>query len=139
LVVASLESVDCVVNLSEDRPRALIERWLPEFYIKGGDYGTGSLRSSEVVARYGGETIFIPVEYDSSTSGLIDYIQALEKHSLPEPLDNVEETPYSIPSPSIYCSGFWRGSEHCIPLAFVCAWSPTNKELDMGISDIVIS
>src|SRR5579863_9220998 len=29
LVVASLESVDCVVNLSEDRPLALIERWLP--------------------------------------------------------------------------------------------------------------
>src|ERR1700722_11110876 len=55
LVVASLESVDCVVNLSEDRPLALIERWLPELYIKGGDYGAGSLRSSEVVARYGGE------------------------------------------------------------------------------------
>lgn len=86
LVVASLESVDCVVNLSEDRPRALIERWHPDAYIKGGDYVNGSLRSSEVVAQYGGQTIFIPVEYGSSTSRLIDYIQALGKHGRPEPL-----------------------------------------------------
>src|SRR5271170_1654378 len=33
LVVASLESVDCVASLDEDRPRGLIERWLPEAYI----------------------------------------------------------------------------------------------------------
>jgi len=90
LVVASLESVDCVVNLSLDRPRALIERWRPELYIKGGDYRAGSLKSSEVVAQYGGETIFIPVEYESSTSRVIDYIQSLEKHSLPEPIDHKE-------------------------------------------------
>jgi rfaE bifunctional protein nucleotidyltransferase chain/domain len=90
LVVASLESVDCVASLDEDRPRGLIERWLPETYIKGGDYRAGSLRSSEIVAKYGGETVFIPVEFESSTSRIIDYIQTLEKHGLPERQDSVE-------------------------------------------------
>lgn len=90
LVVASLESVDCVASLDEDRPRELIERWLPEFYIKGGDYRVGSLRSSEIVAKYGGETVFIPIEFESSTTRVIEYIQALEKHALPERFNNVE-------------------------------------------------
>ena len=84
LVVASLESVDCVANLDQDRPRELIERWLPDLYIKGGDYRAVSLRSSETVAKYGGETAFIPMEYESSTSRVIEYIQALEKHGLLE-------------------------------------------------------
>ena len=92
LVVASLESVDCVANLDEDRPRELIERWLPDLYIKGGDYRAGSLRSSETVAKYGGETVFIPVEYESSTSRVIEYIQVLEKHGLPERLNGTEPT-----------------------------------------------
>jgi rfaE bifunctional protein nucleotidyltransferase chain/domain len=92
LVVASLESVDCVANLDEDRPRELIERWLPDFYIKGGDYRTGSLRSGETVAKYGGETVFIPVEYESSTSRVIEYVQALEKHGVPAGFNSVEPT-----------------------------------------------
>jgi rfaE bifunctional protein nucleotidyltransferase chain/domain len=90
LVVASLERVDCVVNLDEDRPCGLIERWLPDFYIKGGDYKDGSLRSSEIVARYGGETVFIPAEFESSTSRVIEYIQALEKHGLPARFNSTE-------------------------------------------------
>jgi rfaE bifunctional protein nucleotidyltransferase chain/domain len=92
LVVASLESVDCVTSLDEDRPRELIERWRPESYIKGGDYSNGSLLSSDVVAKYGGETLYLPVEYESSTTRVIDYIQALEKHRSPEPLQNSEPT-----------------------------------------------
>jgi len=92
LVVASLESVDCVVNLDADRPREMIERWHPELYIKGGDYSAATLRSSDAVAKYGGETVLIPVEFESSTSSVIEYIQALEKHGFPERLDNSEPT-----------------------------------------------
>lgn len=84
LVLASLESVDCVVKLEDDRPRELIHRWQPDLYIKGGDYSSGSLRSSEVVNKYGGETVFIPVEYASSTSKVIERIRTIETHALPE-------------------------------------------------------
>jgi rfaE bifunctional protein nucleotidyltransferase chain/domain len=90
IVVASLESVDCVVTLSEDRPQRLIERWRPDLYIKGGDYATRSLRSSELVTSYGGETVVIPVEYSTSTSRLVEYIKALERHSAPLPIDRVK-------------------------------------------------
>jgi rfaE bifunctional protein nucleotidyltransferase chain/domain len=87
-VVAALESVDCVTTLAEDRPLTFIERWKPEFYIKGGDYKSGSLRSSDAVTAYGGQTIFIPVEFPSSTTTLIEYIHALDKHAIPEPAHN---------------------------------------------------
>ena len=54
-VVSAMRSVDAVTVLDEDRPLPLILRWKPDFYIKGGDYKTGSLRSSSVVEEYGGQ------------------------------------------------------------------------------------
>ena len=40
-VVAAMASVDAVTVLDTDRPLPLIERWKPEFYIKGGDLQSG--------------------------------------------------------------------------------------------------
>ncbi len=83
-VAAAMGSVDAVTVLEEDRPLPLILRWKPDFYIKGGDYQTGALRSSSVVEEYGGQTVLIPVEFDTSTTRIFEYIQALEKHAVPE-------------------------------------------------------
>lgn len=83
-VVNAMRSVDAVTVLDEDRPLPLIERWKPDFYIKGGDYKAGSLRSSSVVEAYGGQTVMIPVEFDTSTTRIFEYVQALEKHAVPE-------------------------------------------------------
>ena len=49
LVVAALASVDAVTTLNDLRPLAQIQRWKPDFYIKGGDYGTRKLRSADAV------------------------------------------------------------------------------------------
>jgi rfaE bifunctional protein nucleotidyltransferase chain/domain len=87
-VVAAMASVDAVTVLDTDRPLPLIERWKPEFYIKGGDYKAGALRSSSVVEEYGGQTVMIPVEFDTSTTRIFEYIQALEKHAVPEKAHN---------------------------------------------------
>jgi rfaE bifunctional protein nucleotidyltransferase chain/domain len=87
-VVASMASVNAVTMLDEDRPLPLIQRWKPDFYIKGGDYKTGSLRSSSVVEGYGGKTVVIPIEFDTSTTRIFEYIQALEKHAVPEKASN---------------------------------------------------
>lgn len=87
-VVSALRSVDAVTVLDTDRPLPLIERWKPEFYIKGGDYKAGALRSSSVVEEYGGETVMIPIEFDTSTTRIFEYIQALEKHAIPEKAHN---------------------------------------------------
>jgi rfaE bifunctional protein nucleotidyltransferase chain/domain len=87
-VAAAMGSVDAVTVLDEDRPLPLILRWKPEFYIKGGDYKAGSLRSSSIVEEYGGQTVLIPIEFDTSTTRIFEYIQALEKHAVPEKTHN---------------------------------------------------
>lgn len=84
-VVAGLASVDAVVLLDEDRPLNLLLRWKPGFYIKGGDYGSASLRSGEAVRAYGGQAVTIPVEFGSSTTSAIERIQLLSLHAEPEP------------------------------------------------------
>jgi rfaE bifunctional protein nucleotidyltransferase chain/domain len=85
-VVASLEATDCVTVLEDDRPLALIERWKPDLYIKGGDYSASALRSSSAVAAYGGESIVLASAFPSvSTSAMFERIQALALHETPLP------------------------------------------------------
>lgn len=84
-LLAALSCVDAVTTLDHDRPVALIERWKPDLYIKGGDYAGGKLRSSEVVVAYGGRTVVIPQTYPTSTSLVLERIQTLQKHAPPEP------------------------------------------------------
>jgi rfaE bifunctional protein nucleotidyltransferase chain/domain len=85
-VVAALEATDCVTILDEDRPLALIERWKPDLYIKGGDYSASALRSSSAVAAYGGESIVISSAFPSaSTTAMFERIQALALHDAPLP------------------------------------------------------
>jgi rfaE bifunctional protein nucleotidyltransferase chain/domain len=83
-VVASLESVDAVTTLEDDRPLGLLLRWKPDLYIKGGDYAASSLRSGDAVRAYGGRVEVIPPEFGSSTSAMIDRIQSLAVHAEPE-------------------------------------------------------
>src|SRR5690349_22093232 len=83
-VVAALEATDCVTVLEEDRPLALIQRWKPDVYIKGGDYAPSALRSSSAVAAYGGESIVIASAFPAaSTTALFERIQALALHEAP--------------------------------------------------------
>ena len=85
-VVAALEATDCVTVLEDDRPLALIERWKPDLYIKGGDYSASSLRSSSAVAAYGGESIVITSDFPAvSTTAMFERIQALALHQTPLP------------------------------------------------------
>jgi rfaE bifunctional protein nucleotidyltransferase chain/domain len=85
-VVAALESVDAVTILDDVRPVAQIQRWRPDFYIKGGDYVTRALRSAKAVTEYGGRAVTIPVEHNVSTSQLIERIVAMERLAPPSPV-----------------------------------------------------
>ena len=85
-VLSALSCVDAVTVLDEERPIGLIERWRPDFYIKGGDYQAEKLRSAQTVAAYGGQTVVIPLQYPTSTSLILDRIRALDAHALPEKL-----------------------------------------------------
>jgi rfaE bifunctional protein nucleotidyltransferase chain/domain len=89
-VVAALASCDRVTALEEDRPLTLIERWKPELYIKGGDYGTQFLRSSSAVEAYGGQTVVIPTQFGASTTAMYERIQALAAVASPVPAIEIE-------------------------------------------------
>jgi len=87
-VVAALESVDAVTILDDVRPLAQIQRWKPDFYIKGGDYVTRQLRSAEAVTAYGGQVVTIPVHHLVSTSQIVERILAVERLAPPSLLNN---------------------------------------------------
>jgi rfaE bifunctional protein nucleotidyltransferase chain/domain len=84
LLVAALAASDCVTALEEDRPLSLIQRWKPDLYIKGGDYDASSLRSAAAVEAYGGKVLVIPAQFASSSSAMIERIQALAVHAAPD-------------------------------------------------------
>ncbi len=82
-VVAGLASVDAVTMLDDLRPLAQIQRWQPDFYIKGGDYSTRGLRSGEAVRAYGGQVATIPVSHVVSSSQIIERVMAVERLAPP--------------------------------------------------------
>jgi len=83
-VVAALACVDAVTLLEDARPLAQLERWRPDFYIKGGDYRTDKLRSGEAVIAYGGQVATIPVTHEISTSRIIARILAAASTAPPD-------------------------------------------------------
>jgi D-glycero-D-manno-heptose 1,7-bisphosphate phosphatase len=85
-VVAALESVDAVTILNDVRPLAQLQRWKPDFYIKGGDYSARGLRSAEAVTEYGGQVATIPVSHQVSTSQIVERILAVERLAPPSPV-----------------------------------------------------
>jgi D-glycero-D-manno-heptose 1,7-bisphosphate phosphatase len=83
-LVAGLEPVDAVTLLDDDRPLALLLRWKPDLYLKGGDYSAGSLRSGEAVRQYGGSVEVIASDFATSTTGALERIAALAAHAVPQ-------------------------------------------------------
>ena len=85
-LIAALRCVDAVTLLDDTRPIGLIERWRPDYYIKGGDYSPSDLRSAGDVEAYGGAVIVCPMEYRLSTTALIEKIGHLALYGDPEML-----------------------------------------------------
>ncbi|MCU1339394.1 MAG: rfaE [Bryobacterales bacterium] len=83
-VVAGLAAVDVVTLMEDDRPLALLLRWKPDLYIKGGDYSEDGLRSAEAVRAYGGKVEVIRSRFETSSSKLVERIGALNGHAEPE-------------------------------------------------------
>jgi D-glycero-D-manno-heptose 1,7-bisphosphate phosphatase len=88
-VVAGLTAVDVVTLLEDDRPLSLLLRWKPDLYIKGGDYEADALRSGEAVREYGGRVEVIRPGFDTSTSKVIERIEALAAHAVPDVAVNI--------------------------------------------------
>jgi len=73
-VVAALSFVDFVTFHSERRMRKTLEILKPGLYIKGGDYKPEQLTSRDVVEKYGGRALILPLTPGISTTAMIDRI-----------------------------------------------------------------
>jgi D-beta-D-heptose 7-phosphate kinase/D-beta-D-heptose 1-phosphate adenosyltransferase len=71
LLLASLAVVDMVVIFEEDTPRALIEALKPSVLVKGADYQRHQVVGHDIVDRYGGKIILVPLKEGYSTTNLI--------------------------------------------------------------------
>lgn len=71
-ILAGLQAVSYVVIFSEDTPRSLIERIVPDVLVKGGDYLPDQIVGADVVRRAGGKVEVVPLVEGRSTSALVE-------------------------------------------------------------------
>ena len=70
-VLGSLRCVDEVVMFDEETPIKLIKSLKPDFLVKGGDYKVQDIVGYDVVSKYGGSIITIPLIKGLSTTKIL--------------------------------------------------------------------
>ena len=81
-LLATLKPVDGVVIFDQLRASALIAALQPDIYVKGGDYTPTTLPEYPDVIAYGGRVELIQVEIPTSTTAIIERIQATEQATI---------------------------------------------------------
>ena len=71
-VLRALACVDAVVVFNEATPEAVLARFQPDLFAKGGDYALEHLREAEVQSRWAGEVVILPYFEGRSTTRLIE-------------------------------------------------------------------
>jgi len=75
VVLAGLESVDCVTVFGEETPIKLIEAVKPDVLVKGEDWGEAGVVGREFVEGYGGRVLLAPMEEGVSTTNIIRKVE----------------------------------------------------------------
>jgi D-beta-D-heptose 7-phosphate kinase/D-beta-D-heptose 1-phosphate adenosyltransferase len=72
-LLAALDCVDAVVVFDEPTPESVLSWLRPDIWVKGGDYADGGpdLPESELVQRWGGQTVIVPYLDGRSTTRTI--------------------------------------------------------------------
>jgi D-beta-D-heptose 7-phosphate kinase / D-beta-D-heptose 1-phosphate adenosyltransferase len=70
-ILRSLACVDGVVFFDEDTPSRALDAIRPHLFVKGADYQGVDLEEREVLSRWGGQLVLVPLVAGRSTSGLI--------------------------------------------------------------------
>lgn len=71
IALASLYAVDAVIGFEEDTPRQLIEAFLPDILVKGGDYKVDEIVGADLVLKNGGRVELVSYMPGHSTTTLI--------------------------------------------------------------------
>ena len=74
-VLSALESVDWVVDFSEDTPDRIIKAILPDILVKGGDYQADDIVGADTVRKNGGEVTVLDYVEGNSTTDIIKLIR----------------------------------------------------------------
>jgi D-beta-D-heptose 7-phosphate kinase / D-beta-D-heptose 1-phosphate adenosyltransferase len=70
-LLASIAAVDLVIIFEEDTPIELITAIKPDILVKGGDYTVETVVGHDVVGKWGGRVVLVPLEAGHSTTGMI--------------------------------------------------------------------
>ncbi len=71
-ILRSLACVDEVVAFDEDTPSRALRALRPHLFVKGADYEGTDMEEGQVMARWGGHVVLVPLVDGRSTSRLID-------------------------------------------------------------------
>lgn len=71
-VLRALASVDAVLVFDEDTAAAALTRLRPHLFVKGADHAGRDLPEQQVLARWGGEVVFVPVVPGRSTTRVLE-------------------------------------------------------------------
>jgi rfaE bifunctional protein nucleotidyltransferase chain/domain len=75
-IIGQLKAVDATILFDEDTPYRLIEKVRPHVLVKGGDYTPDQVVGKEIVEKYGGRVVIVPLTPGKSTTGLLQKITA---------------------------------------------------------------
>jgi D-beta-D-heptose 7-phosphate kinase/D-beta-D-heptose 1-phosphate adenosyltransferase len=74
-LLSSIDGVDLVVIFDEETPIDLIEAFLPDVIVKGGDYTTQTVVGHDIVEKHGGKVIIVPLIGGISTTKVVESIK----------------------------------------------------------------
>ncbi len=75
-MLSAFEMVDYVVIFDDLTPTSVLERLRPDVHCKGDDYKDKSLPESDVVEKYGGRVVFLPLVPGLSTTAVLQRTRA---------------------------------------------------------------
>ena len=70
-MLEALGCVDGVQIFDEDTPAELLSRLRPDIWVKGADYADRPLPEREILERFGGQVVLLPVVPGYSTTRLV--------------------------------------------------------------------
>jgi rfaE bifunctional protein nucleotidyltransferase chain/domain len=76
-LLAALECVSLVTIFDEGVPLAPLETVRPDIYVKGGDYDMQAIPEAAAVTRWGGQSLTIAFEHESSTTSFLARVRGL--------------------------------------------------------------
>jgi D-beta-D-heptose 7-phosphate kinase/D-beta-D-heptose 1-phosphate adenosyltransferase len=75
IVLSALKPVDFVCVFDEDTPYNLIDLFLPDVLVKGGDYTEETVVGADIVKNNGGNVVLIPFLTGKSTTHIINQMK----------------------------------------------------------------